>query len=235
MPDLTTPVPASLSPFETARQTRPDGTTFWSARDLMPLLGYDTWRRFDETVERAKAAAANTGIDVTSGFLPTLSKTSELGGRPSTDYELTRHACYLVAMNGDPRKPEVAAAQTYFAVKTREAEVLSQGDDLDAIEGLVQAIRADRQRLTLVEGRQTVTEARVAALEGHHDWFTALAYARVHGHATERAYLARVGRRAAQLTRASGEEPHPRQDATFGTVNTYPVAALTAAFAAVSR
>lgn len=105
----------------------PDGTEFWSARDLMPIMGYtqrNAWQMFTAVIERAKVSADNQNVDVTSNFT-IANEVVEREGRGSIsrqNFYLTRFAAYLVAMNGDPRKPEVAAAQAYFAVKTREAE-----------------------------------------------------------------------------------------------------------------
>lgn len=114
------------SPFDHVKQVDDRGDEFWSARDLMPLLGYsmsNPWQKFSGVIERAKSAADAQNMDVTSLFNLEVKKT---GGRPRQDYRLTRYAAYLVAMTGDPRKPEVAAALTYFAVKTREAEIIQQ-------------------------------------------------------------------------------------------------------------
>ncbi|MCX6735870.1 MAG: DNA damage-inducible protein D [Candidatus Parcubacteria bacterium] len=97
---------------------------FWSARDLMPLLGYSTWRQFSESIERAKNACKTSDQVVDSHFLPAPAKSH--GGRPQEDYYLTRYACYLIAQNGDPRKPEIALAQTYFATQTRKQELLEK-------------------------------------------------------------------------------------------------------------
>jgi DNA-damage-inducible protein D len=108
------------SPFDAIRQTREDGSEFWSARDLMPLLGYDRWENFEQAIERARISAGVQDISPADLFRGITKKGA---GRPQADVELARFACYLVAMNGDPRKPEVAAAQAYFAVKTREAEI----------------------------------------------------------------------------------------------------------------
>lgn len=99
-----------------------DQMEFWSARDLMPLLGYSTWQKFTEAVDRAKEACKAAGQDISNHFLPAPVKSS--GGRPKEDYFLTRQACYLIAQNGDPRKPEIALAQTYFATQTRKQELL---------------------------------------------------------------------------------------------------------------
>lgn len=126
------------SPFENFRRHYADGDR-WSARSLMQLMGYSRWENFEKPLTRAMQAARNTGSDVGHLFLGSQEKT---GGRDRADWLLTRHAAYLVAMNGDPNKPEVAAAQAYFAAKTHEAEtarpVLSAVPDLSGLsaEGL---------------------------------------------------------------------------------------------------
>lgn len=111
------------SPFDSIKRIGKDGAEYWLARDLMPMLGYgDKWQNFEAAVDRAKIAAEVQGHDVKTLFTSVSKKT---GGRPQQDYELARFACYLVAMNGDPRKPEIASAMSYFAIKTREAETQS--------------------------------------------------------------------------------------------------------------
>jgi DNA-damage-inducible protein D len=97
---------------------------FWSARDLMSVLGYSTWRQFSEAIDRAKEACKISNQPMDNHFLPAPAKSS--GGRPKEDYFLTRYACYLIAQNGDPRKPQIALAQTYFASQTRKQELLEQ-------------------------------------------------------------------------------------------------------------
>jgi DNA-damage-inducible protein D len=99
-------------------------TEFWLARDLMPMLGYDKWQKFTEAIERAKEACKISTFPVEAHFLPAPVKST--GGRPKEDYFLTRYACYLIAQNGDPRKPQIALAQTYFANQTRKQELLEQ-------------------------------------------------------------------------------------------------------------
>lgn len=97
---------------------------FWSARDLMPMLGYSTWAKFTEAIDRAKDACKASNQAVEEHFLPAPAKSS--GGRPKEDYFLTRQACYLIAQNGDSRKPQIALAQTYFATQTRKQELLEK-------------------------------------------------------------------------------------------------------------
>lgn len=116
------------SPFDHVKQVDDRGEEFWSARDLMPLLGYtqrNAWQKFTDVIDRAKSSASAQDIDLTSNFTGN-GETPKGGGPTRQDVLLTRYAAYLVAMNGDPRKPEVAAAQSYFAVKTREAEIIQQ-------------------------------------------------------------------------------------------------------------
>lgn len=106
--------------FDSLRQSELDGSEWWSARDLMPVLGYERWENFAAALDRAMAAADAQGHRVDDLFRGTTKKS---GGRPQQDFQLSRFAAYLLAMNGDPRKREVADAQAYFAIRTREAEL----------------------------------------------------------------------------------------------------------------
>lgn len=134
MSDIVPVTTAPLSsPFDSIRQVDQRGEEFWSARDMMAPLGYVDWRNFKEAIDRAVAACQNSGYDPARHVVVDATRHIEVrmprGGyekRPVEDFHLSRYACYLVAMNGDPRKPEIAAAQTYFALRTREAEIASQ-------------------------------------------------------------------------------------------------------------
>lgn len=113
--------------FEDAAHEQ-DGVEFWLARELQELLGYATWRRFEEVIERAKIACANAGQPVADHFAD-VGKMVDVGSgasREIADLALTRYACYLIAQNGDPRKAEIAFAMTYFAVQTRKQELIEQ-------------------------------------------------------------------------------------------------------------
>jgi DNA-damage-inducible protein D len=114
--------------FESLKQVNDHDAEYWSARDLQPLLGYSQWRRFEDAVRRAITSCEQSGNNPEHHFAG--------AGKPITggkgavqivqDYQLSRFACYLIAQNGDPRKPEIAQAQKYFAIQTRRQELSEQ-------------------------------------------------------------------------------------------------------------
>jgi len=111
--------------FESIKQISPYGAEYWSARDLAPLLGYSKWQNFEVAIERAMIACEQVGQILMDHFTDA-SKMVDVGSgaqRPIKDYLLSRFACYSIAQNGDPRKKEIAAAQAYFIISTRENEL----------------------------------------------------------------------------------------------------------------
>ena len=114
--------------FEAHAQQTEDGVEYWLARDIQHLLGYSKWENFLNVVSKAKTACEVSGHKVSDHF-PDVGKMVDLGSgsqREVDDIMLTRYACYLIAQNGDPKKQEIAFAQTYFAVQTRRAELIEQ-------------------------------------------------------------------------------------------------------------
>lgn len=115
--------------FEQTKKINEYNQEFWSARDLYKLLGYTEYGKFLPAIERAKKACENSGQKIDLHFAhvsePRKSRNQygEIQGQTVEDYSLSRYACYLIAQNGDPRKEEIALAQTYFAIQTRKQEV----------------------------------------------------------------------------------------------------------------
>lgn len=105
-----------------------DEVEFWYARDLMKLLGYARWENFETAIKRAVESCENTDIIVENHFrdVPKMVPLGSNAKRPIKDYMLTRYACYLIAQNGDPAKPEIAFAQSYFLTQTRKQELIEE-------------------------------------------------------------------------------------------------------------
>ncbi len=137
MTTKTLPVRGDIS-FEDLKRINDHDAEYWSARELQPLLGYSQWRRFEDAIKRAIISCQQSGNNPNYHFAG--------AGKPITggkgavqvvdDYHLSRFACYLIAQNGDPRKPEIANAQKYFAVQARRQEVS-------------EALAADQERLEI--------------------------------------------------------------------------------------
>jgi DNA-damage-inducible protein D len=132
--------------FEDHAHHTDEGVEFWLARDLQFLLGYTKWDNFINVVSKAKTAC-EVSLHETSDHFADVGKMVDLGSgsqREVDDIMLTRYACYLIAQNGDPRKQEIAFAQTYFAIQTRRAELIEQR--------LLEAVRLSaRKKLTTTE------------------------------------------------------------------------------------
>ena len=119
--------------FEDIKKIDENGIEYWEARELMPVLGYEKWSNFEKVViEKAKISCSASGQNIKYHFadigkmIKIAIGSSKETTRQIRDYRLSRYACYLIAQNGDPVKPEIAIAQTYFAIQTRKQEVFQQ-------------------------------------------------------------------------------------------------------------
>lgn len=155
--------------FESIKHINEYGQEFWYARELQAALEYSQWRRFEEAIERAKIACEQSGNPVADHFA-NVGKMVKLGSgseREVNDYVLSRYACYLIVMNGDPRKEVIAVGQTYFAVKTRQQELVESYDELTENQKRI-AIRHE-----MAEHNKSLAEAaQMAGVETSLDYAT---------------------------------------------------------------
>lgn len=118
--------------FERIKHVNEFGQEYWLARELQPILDYAQWRRFADAIDRAKFACKNSGFEIEDHFAD-IGKMVDIGSgaeRKIDDVMLSRYACYLIVMNGDPRKEVIAVGQSYFAVKTRQQELIENYEEL---------------------------------------------------------------------------------------------------------
>lgn len=143
----------------------------WSARDLMELAGYDRWDNFNKAINRAIESVNSSGLDASDHFRG-VAKLVQVGSgakRQIEDLELTRYGCYILFQNADARKPEIAAAQQYFAVQTRKQEVAAPvAFDPTTIEGAMLLIQAATTALAKVKELEPKAQAwdELASAEG---------------------------------------------------------------------
>ena len=119
--------------FESIKHINKLGNEFWYARELQFALEYTEWRNFSKVIEKAIIACKNSKNNVSDHFVD-VNKTIEMpksATKEIVDYELSRYACYLIVQNADPRKKVIALGQTYFAIKTRQQELIENFDSLD--------------------------------------------------------------------------------------------------------
>jgi len=142
--------------FDSIRQINSYGKEYWSGRELMPLLGYQSWQKFEGAIKRAITACEQAGQVRTDHFIGSVKmiQIGKGGQREVKDYNLSRFACYLTALNGEPSKPEIAAAQAYFVQATRENELHRLAE---------QQNRRIELRERVAEGNKSLNEAAAQA------------------------------------------------------------------------
>ena len=153
--------------FEDIKHMTEEGIEFWYARELQTVLEYTQWRNFEGVIEKAKSACFNSGNSVQDHFAD-VSKTIEMpktAKKEVNDYMLSRYACYLIVQNGDPRKEVVALGQTYFAVKTRQQELIEDYDRLSEEQKRL-AIRNEM----ITHNKSLAEAAQMAGIEDSKDY-----------------------------------------------------------------
>lgn len=153
--------------FEDIKHINEYGQEFWYARELQAVLEYTEWRNFYKIIDKAKNACEYSRNEVSDHFVD-VNKMVEIGsgaGREIQDIILSRYACYLIVMNGDPRKEVIALGQTYFAVKTRQQELIEDYDQLSEEQKRL-AIRNE-----MIEHNKSLAEAaRMAGITEQRDY-----------------------------------------------------------------
>jgi DNA-damage-inducible protein D len=155
--------------FESIKHINEYDQEYWTARELQNVLEYKEWRNFTKIINKAIDACEISGNAVSDHFVE-VNKMVDLGSgsqRAVKDYELSRYACYLIAQNGDPHKEPIALAQTYFAVKTRQQELIENYDSLSE----------DQKRLSIrhemkEHNKQLVAAAKDAGVETPFEYAT---------------------------------------------------------------
>ena len=144
--------------FESIKHINEYGEEYWLARELQSVLEYARWENFSKAIDRAQKACANTGFNVDDHFREVTKKVLLGSGAERTidDVMLSRYACYLVVMNGDPNKEVIAVGQTYFAVKTRQQELIENYEELSE----------DQKRLAI---RNEMKRHNIALADAAHD------------------------------------------------------------------
>ena len=153
------PLMPELSAFEGIKHRSADGREYWLARELMKLLGYKLWQNFERVIDEAIAVVKQEGDGAVESNFIAINKNKaasslDARGRKGADYQLTRHACYVIAESADGRKDEVAWAKIYFAYTTERYELLAQTEE--------DAVRIEERQRILLKNAELAMRVRVA-------------------------------------------------------------------------
>ncbi|MGB3535591.1 MAG: BRO family protein [Microcoleaceae cyanobacterium] len=156
--------PQVSSPFDVIRHFDEEGNEYWQGRELMKLMGYTKWQRFQSAISEAMENLDYEGDSVDANFLPLMVKSA---GRQSQDYKLSRYACYMTALCCDNRKPQVKSAKKYFAVKAREAEVIvpAQSEEIEKLKLQLEITRTQAEMVNTQKYLMDRSEA-IAIMHG---------------------------------------------------------------------
>ena len=149
-----------------------DGIEYWLARELQELLGYADWRNFLNAINKAKESCETTGEGVSDHFVD-VTKTIQMpkgASKEVPDFMLTRYACYLIAQNGDPKKEQIAFAQSYFAIQTRKQELLEERIQLMERLQAREKLAATETELSKTIYERGVDNAGFARIRSKGDW-----------------------------------------------------------------
>lgn len=137
--------------FQSIKHTNSQDHDYWSARELMPLLGYGkVWHNFEKVIRKAIVACQDLGDPIESHFYPTKKEIRQgRATRKISDYFLSKHACYLIAQNGDPEKPQIRAAQNFFAYTAHVYDLQQQLEGTQSTRDMEQIRQEHEQRLVL--------------------------------------------------------------------------------------
>ena len=153
---------STMDALEKLRRVSSRGSEYWYAREIQEALGYVEWRRFEGVIDRARSAMSANEVSPSHHIVETtrMMIIGNDGRRENRDYFLSRAACYLIAMNGDPTKHEIAAAQAYFAVQTREREIDSAADEDEKRLDLREKIKTSFKKVSGVASEAGVTSRK---------------------------------------------------------------------------
>ena len=154
---------STMDRLEELRRISSRGSEYWYAREIQRALGYAEWRNFEGVIDRARSSLQVNGVSPSHHIVETtrMMPIGNDGRRQETDFFLSRASCYLIAMNGEPSKPEIAAAQAYFAVQTREREVERLENQDRKRVNLREKIKASFRNVSKMASRAGVTNRRL--------------------------------------------------------------------------